>query len=107
MLGVAQKETLFFGEKNNKFLREDANFGSLFFYTQIDNNLWLGPYPQSEEEYNRLSSLNIKAIFNLQSQEDFIMTGFSNEEYEEIYDRYIYSGRGGFDLWNAFWRCCF
>jgi len=53
MLGVAQKETLFFGEKNNKFLREDANFGSLFFYTKIDDNLWLGPYPQSEEEYFR------------------------------------------------------
>lgn len=85
LMGFAQKETLLFKERNNKHIREDSNFAYYFFYTQINDNLWLGPYPQTEDEHNRLKSCGIKAILNLQTDEDLKSLGLDNKHYEREY----------------------
>ena len=82
IMGVAQKETLLMKNKNNKYLREDANFTYYFFYTQVTDNLWLGPYLQIEEEYSKLNSEGVCAIQNLQTDEDLKSLKMTHEDLE-------------------------
>ena len=49
----------------------DINFvGELLFDKMGDKNIFIGPYPQSEEDFKRISQKGVNEIINLQTDDD-------------------------------------
>lgn len=56
---------------NNKIMRLDINFVADLVYHKIgDFPIFIGPYPQHEEDIDKLSSNGITAVLNLQTDQD-------------------------------------
>jgi len=65
-----KKDCIFFERKHNEYIKVDVNFVANFFYNQINDNIFIGPYPQTTEEIDELHKAGIKAVLNLQTRTD-------------------------------------
>ncbi|KAL4453430.1 hypothetical protein ABPG74_017637 [Tetrahymena malaccensis] len=66
----------------------DNSFSSKFQVTKIDDNIYLGPYPQSEEDVKELSERGIKAVLNLQTEKDMQLKGAAYIKLLRFYKAY-------------------
>ncbi|KRX02916.1 Carbohydrate-binding-like fold [Pseudocohnilembus persalinus] len=58
-----------------------------FKFSQIDENLFLGPYPQGEQDIQKLKESGIQAVLNLQTEEDMQWRGISWEQQQQEYQK--------------------
>lgn len=65
-----KKDSIKFRRRHNKFVKYDCNFVSEFFFNPINENLYVGPYPQNQAEIDQLAKEGVRAVFNLQTKHD-------------------------------------
>lgn len=59
----------------------DANFvGGLFFNKIGDTNIFIGPYPQLEEDVKAMASAGVTGVLNVQTEIDFEHRGINWEK---------------------------
>ncbi|EGR28804.1 hypothetical protein IMG5_168400 [Ichthyophthirius multifiliis] len=87
-LGNWQIQTGLRMEWNNNCLEiNDNDFCISFTIDQIDDNIFIGPYPQSEEDIKQLKNRGIKAVLNLQTYKDMVLKGIKYVEILKFYKK--------------------
>eukprot|EP01016_Furgasonia_blochmanni_P057484 TRINITY_DN9993_c0_g1_i3.p2 TRINITY_DN9993_c0_g1~~TRINITY_DN9993_c0_g1_i3.p2 ORF type:complete len:286 (-),score=80.67 TRINITY_DN9993_c0_g1_i3:869-1726(-) len=65
----------------------DYNFVTEFKFHMINENIFIGPYPQNIEEVEELQKHDIKAVLNLQTKKDMKKRLVSWEEMSRAYEK--------------------
>ena len=61
---------------NGVIEKADANFVGELYFDKIGNTkIWLGPYPQTPEDINKLLKAGINGVFNVQTDGDLRFRG--------------------------------
>jgi protein-tyrosine phosphatase len=81
-----KKDCIYFVKKHNEFIKVDVNFVADFFYNQIDDRIFVGPYPQTTEEIDDLLKGGIKSVLNLQTKSDMRHRSINWEDMKEHYE---------------------
>lgn len=71
-----------FTYKNRSHIRLDHNFADDFLYTEISDNLWIGPYPKLDE-IERLKDKGCDCLLNLKCMNEMEPLALSHEFYED------------------------
>jgi protein-tyrosine phosphatase len=69
-LDCNKKEWILFQEKQSSYKKIDINFGANFHFKKINENIFIGPYPQNRQEAEFLATVGIGAVLNLQTDVD-------------------------------------
>lgn len=79
------KLCLKFYRKHNRYIKYDSQFAAELEYTEIDQKLIIGPYPQSTSEIDLLAKKGVKAVLNLQTKKDMSNRLLDWDELKEYY----------------------
>eukprot|EP01017_Pseudomicrothorax_dubius_P017247 TRINITY_DN19538_c0_g1_i2.p1 TRINITY_DN19538_c0_g1~~TRINITY_DN19538_c0_g1_i2.p1 ORF type:complete len:422 (-),score=25.79 TRINITY_DN19538_c0_g1_i2:13-1278(-) len=82
-----KKERVLFTYFKNEYKIVDADFVAEFYFTKIDTNIYLGPYPQDRNEINFIHENGIRCVLNLQTEEDMRFRSVHWPEFLEYYQR--------------------
>lgn len=81
-MGV-QSSTTSFTYKNSSYIRLDHSFIDDFIYSEVSEELWIGPYPKYEE-IEKLKSKGCHCIMSLQTRQEMEVLLISPDTYAEI-----------------------
>lgn len=60
---------------NSVHIFRDVNFVSEMMFDRVPPNMFIGPYPQTVDDIDTLAKAGVTAIFNTQTDEDFVHRG--------------------------------
>ncbi|CAD8107704.1 unnamed protein product [Paramecium sonneborni] len=82
-----KEPSFFYYESFGRLNKLDWNFVVQFAINQINENIFIGPYPQNEQDIIVLKSQGIKAVLNLQTRLDIYHRGVDWDEIQNSYKK--------------------
>lgn len=73
---------------NGVHILRDVNFVSGFLFDHVPPNMVIGPYPQSIEDVDALHETGVTAVFNTQTDEDFVHRGIQWDSLMKQYNKH-------------------
>lgn len=70
---------------NSVHIFRDVNFVSKMMFDQVPPNMFIGPYPQTVADVDSLAKVGVTAVFNTQTDEDFVHRGI---QWDLLMERY-------------------
>eukprot|EP01017_Pseudomicrothorax_dubius_P003356 TRINITY_DN10461_c0_g1_i1.p1 TRINITY_DN10461_c0_g1~~TRINITY_DN10461_c0_g1_i1.p1 ORF type:complete len:283 (-),score=61.58 TRINITY_DN10461_c0_g1_i1:85-933(-) len=83
---INRKLCLLFEERKNQYKKIDTHFVADFALNQIDDKVYIGPYPQHPKEVGFIAQLNIHAVLSLQTGDDMANRGTSWNQIKARYN---------------------
>lgn len=73
---------------NSARVYKDLNFVSAMKFDAVPPNMFIGPYPQSEEDIDTMAEGGVTGVFNVQTDEDFKHRGIQWDLLMRRYDKH-------------------
>eukprot|EP01017_Pseudomicrothorax_dubius_P033599 TRINITY_DN4516_c0_g2_i7.p1 TRINITY_DN4516_c0_g2~~TRINITY_DN4516_c0_g2_i7.p1 ORF type:complete len:363 (-),score=53.19 TRINITY_DN4516_c0_g2_i7:34-1122(-) len=84
-----KKDCILFEFRKAAFRKVDVNFSADFLFNQIDDNIFMGPFPQNRKEVEFLRDSKVRAVLSLLYTEEF---KYRDTLWPELKEDYRYVG---------------